>query len=730
MSGTPSVPGSPVSAGPSLRVDERRLAWITFDDPDRTVNVLTDDTMHALAARLTEVEEAVAAGAIRSLVFWSAKPRTFIAGADIGAIADIEDPAEGEAMSRFGQSVFMQIEKLRIPTVAAIHGTCLGGGTELALACRFRLLSDSERTEVGLPEVQLGILPAWGGTARLPRLVGLRAALDLLLTGDRVSAEKARRIGFGSDVFPAPLFREKVAEFARAAPDLEAGASRKARGIASRFLEDTAPGRRLILRAARRRVMDKTGGHYPAPLAILDVLRKHLGSSVDRALRAEAEAAGRLIVSSVSKNLIHVFRLRERARKDNGVPEGTMAKPVRSLGVVGAGIMGGGIAQLAAYHEIPARMKDVRHEAVTSGLRHAREIFDKAVSRRRLGPVDADRRMDLISGGLEYHGFQGMDVAIEAVVERMDVKRSVLRELEDIVGEHCILATNTSSLSVDVMAEGLERPDRFAGMHFFNPVHRMPLVEIVRGARTGDEAVATLHAFTVTLGKVPVVCRDGPGFLVNRILGPYLNEAGWLVAEGTRIEDVDAAALAFGMPMGPLRLVDEVGVDIATHAGHSLHEAFGERLALPPTLLSLAETDRLGRKNGQGLYRYDGGTEKGVDESVYEELGLPRPSRHASAEDLSDIRARLVLVMVNEAARVLEDAIVSRAGVVDLAMIMGTGFPAFRGGLLRFADTLHPRQVLSRLEDLFAKHGERFEPAPVVRELARTDRSFYEAFGG
>jgi len=723
--------GPPVSPNPTLHVDGDRLAWITFDDQDRTVNVLTEGTMHALAARLTEVEEAVAAGAIRSVVFWSAKPRTFIAGADIDAIADIEDPAEGEALSRFGQSVFMQIEKLPIPTVAAIHGVCLGGGTELALACRFRLLSDSEHTEVGLPEVQLGILPAWGGTTRLPRLVGLRAALDMLLTGDRISASKARRIGIGSEAIPTPLFREKVAAFARAAPDLEAGASRKTRGLIDRLLEDSAPGRRVILRTARRRVMDRTGGHYPAPLAILDLLRKRLGSSVERGMRAEARAAGGLMVTSVSKNLIHVFRSRERARKDTGLTAGTEPRPVRSLGVVGAGIMGGGIAQLAAYHDLPARMKDVRDESVTRGLRHARELFEKAVSRKKLLRAEADRKMALISGGLEYHGFQGVDVAVEAVVERMDVKRAVLGELEEVVSEECVLATNTSSLSVDAMAEGLERPERFAGMHFFNPVHRMPLVEIVRGERTGDEAIATLHALSVKLGKVPVVCRDGPGFLVNRILGPYLNEAGWLLAEGIRIEEVDAAALAFGMPMGPLRLIDEVGVDIATHAGHSLHEAFGERLALPPTLVSLAASDRLGRKNGLGLYRYDEGTEAGVDESVYEELGLPTPSRGKRDTDgIQEIWARLVLVMVNEAARVLEDRIVSRAGVVDLAMIMGTGFPPFRGGLLRFADTLHPRQVLSRLEALFTQHGPRFEPAPIVRELARTDQGFYEAFGG
>jgi 3-hydroxyacyl-CoA dehydrogenase/enoyl-CoA hydratase/3-hydroxybutyryl-CoA epimerase len=394
--------------------------------------------------------------------------------------------------------------------------------------------------------------------------------------------------------------------------------------------------------------------------------------------------------------------------------------------------MGGGIAQLAAYHDLPARMKDVRHEAVASGLRHARSLFDDAVSKRRLRKAEAERKMALVSGGIEYHGFQTVDLVIEAVVERLEVKRAVLREIEGLVADTAVIATNTSSLSVDALAEGLEHPERFGGMHFFNPVHRMPLVEIVRGARTGDETVATLHGLAVDLGKVPVVCRDGAGFLVNRILGPYLNEAGWLLAEGATVQEIDGAAKEFGMPMGPLRLVDEVGVDIANHAGRALHEAFGDRLALSPPLAALAATDRLGRKNGRGFYRYQDGKEAGVDESVYAAVGSAAPGRgvRGAAADSRELRARLILAMVNEAARVLADGIVPRAADVDLGMVMGTGFPPFRGGLLRFADTLHARHVLSRLEELAQRRGERFRPAPVIEELARNDEGFYEAFGG
>ena len=559
---------------PTLEIDEHGLGWLVLDDPERRVNVLTEAVMRRLAELVQDAHGLAATGRLRALVVWSGKPDSFVAGADVDAIAEIDDSTSGEAAARLGQAVFMDLEQLEAPTVAAIHGVCLGGGTELALACRYRVASDSPKTRIGLPEVQLGIIPAWGGTARLPRLVGLRAALPLLLTGEPASVFRARRIGLVDEILPAPGFRERVRELTRALLDGSAPRRRK-RPLGARLADDTAPGRWLVLAAARRSVRSRTGGHYPAPLVLLDVLRSGLGATVETSLRIEAAAAGELIVSEVSKNLIHVFRLRERARKETGAGPGSEPRPVRHAVVLGAGVMGGGIAQLLAFRGIGARMKDVRHEAIAGGLQHARALFDEAVERRKLSPREAEQRMELVSGGIQYHGLAEADLMIEAVVEQIDVKRQVLREVEQRAGPQCVLATNTSSLSVDQMAEALERPERLCGMHFFNPVHRMPLVEVVRGRRSSDGAVATVYRLALELGKVPVVVADGPGFVVNRILGPYLNEAGWLLADGATIEEIDAAARAFGMPMGPIRLLDEIGLDIARHA--RLHAARGVR---------------------------------------------------------------------------------------------------------------------------------------------------------
>jgi 3-hydroxyacyl-CoA dehydrogenase/enoyl-CoA hydratase/3-hydroxybutyryl-CoA epimerase len=377
-------------------------------------------------------------------------------------------------------------------------------------------------------------------------------------------------------------------------------------------------------------------------------------------------------------------------------------------------------------------MKDVRHEAIAGGLQHARALFDDAVGRRKLSRREADQAMELISGGIEYHGVGDADLVIEAVVEKMEVKRTVLREVEQRARPDCVLATNTSSLSVDGMAEALERPHQLVGMHFFNPVHRMPLVEVVRGARSSDEAVATVYRLALDLGKVPVVTADGPGFVVNRVLGPYLNEAGWLLADGATIEQIDRAAKAFGMPMGPVRLLDEVGLDVARHAASTLYNAFGERMLPAPALQALASAasggaPRLGKKNGRGFYRYENGRDTGVDESVYADLGLQPAGRDRPDDD--EIRMRLVLAMVNEAARTLADRVVQRAGELDLAMIMGTGFPPFTGGLLRFADTMGLEAMAAYLEDLTRRAGARFEPAPLLRELVAKHRTFYEAFG-
>ena len=716
------------TGSPSFEVDSDGIGWITFDDPSRPVNVLTERVMRRLGAALDEARAAGREGRARVIVLRSGKESSFIAGADVSAIEGLEDPTEAEIKIKMGQAVYMDVETLPVPTVAAIHGPCLGGGVELALACTHRVVSDSPKTKVGLPEVMLGILPAWGGTTRLPRLVGLQAALDLLLTGGQIDARKAQRIGFAGSVFPADLFEEQVHEFARKAPDLPSGASRRKRPLATRALDETRLGRRLVLRLARKRVLKNTGGHYPAPLRILDVLTDSLGRSVEHSLAAEARAAAELVVSPVCKNLIHVFHMREAARKGTGVQDSAVSPAeIHTLGVLGAGVMGGGIGQLAAYNGVRVFLKDIRHDAVASGLQHASSLFDKAVERRKISQREASQRMEMLTGGLEYHGIRGADLVVEAVVERADIKRAVLAETEAHVAEDCVIATNTSSLSVDELAQALERPERFCGMHFFNPVHRMPLVEVVRGAGTSSQTVATVYRLALTLGKVPVVVGDGAGFLVNRILGPYLNEAGYLLGDGASIDEIDRVAKRFGLPMGPLRLIDEIGIDVSRHAGSSLHEALGDRMTPSPVLVALGETDRLGRKGGRGFYLYEKGVKKGVDETVYEAVGLAGPSESQPVSE-RNIRSRLLGQMINEAARILEDGIVTRASDVDLAMIMGTGFPPFRGGLLKFADTIHPKALLDRLRELERDCGVRFSAAPLLRDLAAADRGFYDSF--
>jgi 3-hydroxyacyl-CoA dehydrogenase/enoyl-CoA hydratase/3-hydroxybutyryl-CoA epimerase len=716
------------SASPLLTVDPEGVAWITFADPDRKLNVLDEGVMKRLAGHIDELASGAMGERVRAVVFFSGKTDSFMAGADVDAIRGIQGPSDGEEKARIGQEIYSKLAALPLPTVAAIHGICLGGGLELALACDHRLASSHPKTRLGLPEVQLGILPGWGGTTRLPRLVGLQASLDMLLTGKQVRAESARRSGLVDAVLPPEGFRDAARRFAVQVAEGAAPAHRRKARLFTRLLDGTGPGQRLVMRAARKQVMKQTRGHYPAPLKILDVLKEALRLPVERALQVEARAFGELVATPAHRNLLHVFGLREDAKKvERRLPDGS-ASPVNRMGVLGAGVMGGGIAQLAASSGIHVRMKDIRDDAISGGLRHARQLFETQVKRRRMTRQEAEVQMGRISGALDYQGFGGLDLVVEAVVERMDVKKAVLAETESKVRPDTILATNTSSLSVDEMAAVLERPEHFCGMHFFNPVHRMPLVEVIRGERTSPGTLATVHALTLRMGKVPVICRDGPGFLVNRILGPYLNEAGHLVTEGVAIQDVDRAATEFGMPMGPVRLLDEVGIDVARHAGETMHRAFGERMAPSPILERLSGGDRLGKKNGRGFYQYSDGRDAGVDDSVYEDLQLDVPTPDTLPQE--DIRRRLVLVMINEAARILEDGIVDRAADVDLGMIMGTGFPPFRGGLLRFADDQHPRSVLERLWEMEGKYGMRFTPAPLLVELARDNRGFYDAFGG
>lgn len=707
---------------PQFGIDAEGVGQIAFDDPKRSHNVLTEEVMERLDDALAEAEAAVARGALRALLITSAKPRSFIAGADVSAIASVTDADAGADAVRAGQAVFSRLAALPVPTVAAVRGVCLGGGTELALACDWRVAGGGDETRLGLPEVQLGILPAWGGTTRLPRLVGLRAALGLLLSGKPASVSKAKRIGLVDRVFPVEQFDDLCWAFARE----KAGGARGARrSPVAWFLDGTSVGRAMVVRTARKQVLKRTRGRYPAPLRLLEVVRRSAaGRSVAAGLELEAQAAAELLVSPECKNLLFLFELRERARKGPWAEDGEAAR-VERLAVIGAGVMGGGIAQLAAYRDIPARMKDIRHEAVLGGLAHARSLFDGTVERRKLRRREADRKMALVSGGLDYAGVGQAGLVVEAVVERIDVKRAVLAETEAAMNPEAVLATNTSSLSVDEMAASLSRPEKFAGMHFFNPVHRMPLVEVVRGRATHPDTVETVAALAVRLGKVPVVTRDGPGFLVNRVLGACLNEAGHMLGEGMDAQAVDRAWTSFGMPMGPYRLIDEVGIDVAAHAGATLGEAFGERMAPASALVSLAKSGRLGRKGGRGFYRYKRGKQQGFDPAVYRAIGLDASRSRVQAGEIVD---RLVLAMVNEAGRALEDGIVASAGEVDLAMVMGTGFPPFRGGLLKYADDRGIRDTLTVLKALHQRFGVRFKPCRLVTELGESGTTFHQAY--
>lgn len=703
--------------GVTLQIESDSIAWIVIDTPGK-LNVLSTDVMMRLNETIGEIDQAAQSGRIKALIIRSGKDGSFIAGANIDEIVAITDPAEGTQKAALGQSVFTRISRMNIPSVAAIDGICLGGGTELALACTYRIASDRRETRIGLPEVQLGILPGFGGTTRLPRLVGLTNALPIMLTGKPVDARKAEKIGLIDERVPAPILYERAREAARKLIGGEAP-KRKKQPLVARVL-NSAAGRTIALKQARKQVLKETRGHYPAPLKMLEILPDVLSSSIDDALAIEARALGELIVTDVSKNLIHVFRLSEAVKKS--APD-VPARKVENVAVLGAGVMGGGVAQLLAYRGFNVRLKDIKPEAIALGLRHAQQAFDKAVRRRRIDKRDASKMMHRISPTLDYSGFGNADLVIEAVLERMDVKKTVLRETEASMQEG-VLTSNTSSLSITEMQSALEHPERFAGMHFFNPVDRMPLVEIIRGARTSDETIATVFAVARRLEKTPVIVGDGAGFLVNRILAPYLNEAGWLLSDGVGIEDVDQALLDFGMPMGPVRLLDEIGLDVARHVAHLMFEAFGERMKPAPAMTALEKTKRLGKKGGLGFYKYEDGKDKGVDDAVYAEICASSRGRKM---DRAQIQTRCVYVMINEAARILEDGIAARPGDVDIGMIFGTGFAPFRGGLLKYADSVGTATVAETLDRLAQQHGARFQVAPLLREKSRNNATFYES---
>jgi 3-hydroxyacyl-CoA dehydrogenase/enoyl-CoA hydratase/3-hydroxybutyryl-CoA epimerase len=528
-------------------------------------------------------------------------------------------------------------------------------------------------------------------------------------------------MGLVDRAVPEARLTEAARDLARAAVRGEGGEAGGG-GLARLLLERNPVGRRLVFAQARRATREKTGGHYPAPFAAIDVMEIGLAEGMAAGLVAEAEAVGDLAMTPVARNLLWLHRRRERARRP--LPDGT-ARPVRRLGILGAGVMGGAIAQVAAWNGIQVRLKDVDHARVAAGLAHAARIVGKARRRGKLPDLEARRLLNRISGTTTYAGFGRVDLVVEAIVEDLDVKRRVLAEVENETGPQAVLATNTSSLRVDDLAAVLGRPRFFGGLHFFNPVEKMPLVEVVRGKRTGGDALATLHGIAVELGKTPVVVRDGPGFWVNRLLTPYLNEAAFLYAEGVSVETLDGAFERFGLPMGPLALLDEVGLDVAAKVGRVLAQAFPDRMRPHALLHRLEMTGRLGKKSGRGFYVHEGGNRE-VDDGLRQELGLmPAGAGEEPVFDEEYLIARCLYPMVNEAARALDEGIVESPDDGDLALVMGIGWPPFRGGLLRWADEVGLTQIVGRLDEWAVAVDPRFAPSPPLRERARWRGGFY-----
>ena len=708
----PAVRPAPEAKPPSIsrHVGDDQVCVLTFDRPNSSANVFNKATLDELDNQLDFI---TADDQIKGVVLTSSKPSIFIAGADIKAVAS-SDQRDLREFIELGQSVFNRLANLRIPTVAAVHGACVGGGYEVSLACDYRIASPDRATKIGLPEIQLGILPAWGGSTRLPRLVGLPRALDIILAGKTIAAKQALKYGMVDEVAP----REYLVEVAR--KRILSGDIQKLHR--KKFaLTNNSVVAKIIARKAKSTLLAKTRGHYPAPLKALEVVTRGLPKSVEQSLALESVAVEQLAQTDACRNLIRIFLMQEKAKKLSSGSEEEKSAAVKKIAVIGAGVMGAGIAQWASARGMEVIMRDINAEQVAKGMASMAKLYQDGARRHAFTAVEARAGMDRIHPAPGEVPLVGTEIVIEAAVERMDLKKQIFSRLDATAPANTILATNTSALSISELAEATSRPERIVGIHFFNPVHRMQLVEVVVGKRTDAEVVRRSVRFVQQLGKLPVVVKDSPGFLVNRILMPYLIEAGRLFENGARVEDIDKAMLEFGTPMGPLRLIDEVGVDVAQHVADTLAKAFAPRLETPALLARMLEAKLLGRKGGRGFYLY---ARKGK-EQVNAEVDKLRKTSGCARLTQQDLCTRMSLLMINEAARCLEEEIVVSAEDVDFGMIMGTGFAPFRGGPLRYADSLGIKAVVDQMKRLVQAGEGRFAPCALLQQMADQDRTFY-----
>jgi len=706
------------------RPDGIALLWL--DNPRDKINKLE----FALGEDLRDAVEAVLADAeIKAAVVISRKTDNWIVGADIMQLYGFPNEDETLAYIERGQRLFDTIAAAPKPFVAAIHGPAMGGGLETALACHYRIVTDHPKTALALPEVKLGFIPAAGGTQRLPRLIGLQAALDMALTGKTVFARRAKKIGLADDVVvPYALTEQAVAAALRLVEQGHRRRPRK-RKPAEAVMEDLAPARKLVFKKAAEMIVKQSRGNYPAPPRILECIRIGLEQGEQAGLRHELKCFREVLHTEANTQLVKLFFAVTEKKK---LPEAKGAPAVRNLGVIGAGLMGAGIALATATGtEATTYLKDVDDRTVAKGLAHIHRELTRRREKKIIDRFAFDRLSTRVIGRADYAGFERVDLVIEAVYEDLDLKRRILAETEAVTRADCVFASNTSALPIAEIAKGGKRPENVIGMHYFSPVPKMPLLEIITTSRTSKHALQTAAGFGLAQGKTVIIVKDGPGFYTTRILVPYLNEAGLLLQEGAGIEQIDRAMVDWGFPVGPLTLFDEIGIDVAAHVSGDLRPLFaarGGKFSEAPH--KLLDAGYKGRKNKQGFYCYEAAKsarapwgkkkKKEADERVYAVFGAERRTI-----DPETMRQRLALAMINEAVWCLQEEILRSPVDGDLGAILGMGFPPFRGGPFRYLDTLGAAKAVELMEDCAARFGGQFTPAPLLLDYAKQNRKFY-----
>jgi len=698
-------------------VTDDQICVLTFDRPDSAANIFDRDTLAELGRHVDHIS---ADATLKGLILISAKPAIFIAGADIASFSKATRPQDFGELIDVGHTLFNRIAALSIPSIAAIHGACVGGGYEVCLACDYRIASPDKATKIGLPETMLGILPAWGGSTRLPRLIGVPKALDIILAGKTLAAKPALKYGLIDDIVPREYLFEKARQ-------LILSKGRRLRHRSSSLLKtitNLGPVANLIAGRVEKQVVKKTRDHYPAPLRALKVVTQGISRSLEESFALEREAMIVLGQTEVARNLIRIFFLQERAKKLTGVPGDDKVKvaPARRIAVIGAGVMGAGIAQWSSSRDISVVLRDINAEAIAKGMAGIGKLYDAGVKRYALTKVEARAGLDRIAPSAVDVPLTQTDIVIEAAVEKMELKKQIFARLDELAGPKTILASNTSALSISELAAATRHPGRVVGIHFFNPVHKMQLVEVVVGRQTDPDVVRRAVKFVQQIGKLPVVVKDSPGFLVNRILMPYLIEGGHLFERGARVEDIDEGMLEFGMPMGPLRLIDEVGLDVCHHVATDLAGKFSDRMSVPDVLSKMMAAKLLGKKSGRGFYLHTPGS---GEADVNPDIDAYHHDTSCAKLTRDELQLRMVLLMLNEAARCLEEGLVAEPADVDFGMIMGTGFAPFTGGPLRFADFTGIPGLVNEMKALAGKGELRFTPCNLLQTMAGNGTKFY-----